>query len=154
MKLDILVENIQTRLEEQKLSVSEFERLAGLKRSALSNILSGKSKNPTLEVVISIANRLKCSIEELLDSGIPGNRGTRSLNVNPSNPEEYLLFFEIGNLLLNKLKSLNIHPSFTKFTNCFRELFYYAIHGHRNKLKEEEFLLWIIKSHFEEENKR
>ena len=148
MKLGFLAENIQTKLDEQKMSVSEFERLAGLKRSAVSNILSGKSKNPTLEVVMSIANRLGCSIEELIDSGVPANKATRSINVNPKDPEEGLLFFETGDLLLNKLKSLNLHPSFTNFINCFKELFFYATHGQNNRFRDDDFLVWIIKQHF------
>ena len=52
MAISFLAENIQTKLDEQKISVSEFERSAGLKRSAVANILAGKSKNPTIEVVI------------------------------------------------------------------------------------------------------
>jgi len=153
MKLSFLAENIQTRLNEQKLSVSEFERLAGLKRSAVSNILTGKSKNPTIEVVISIANRLGCSIEELLDAGLAESRATRSLNVNPKNSEESLLFFEIANLLLDKLKTLGFHPSFSNFTNCFKELFFYATHSHTDKFKDDDFLLWLIKSHFQDGEK-
>jgi transcriptional regulator with XRE-family HTH domain len=154
VKLGFLAENIQTRLDEQKISVSEFERLAGLKRSVVANILTGKSKNPTIEVVISIANRLGCSIEELLDTGFPESKGTRSVNVNPKDSEESQLFFEIGHLLLNKLKSLDIFPSYTNFTNCFKEIFFYATHGHKDRFKEDDFLFWIIKSHFPDGEKK
>lgn len=154
MKVSFLAENIQTKLDEQKISVSEFERSAGLKRSAVANILTGKSKNPTIEVVISIANRLGCSIEELLDSGILENRTTRSVNVNPRGAEERALFFEIAVLLLKKLETLGIYPSFINFTNCFKEIFFYATHGHKNRFREDDFLLWIIKTHFPEKETR
>ncbi len=60
MKISSLAENIQMKLNEKKISITEFERSAGLKRSAVANILTGKSKNPTIEVVISIAKRLGC----------------------------------------------------------------------------------------------
>ncbi len=148
MKISSLAENIQIKLDEQKISVSEFERSAGLKRSAVANILAGKSKNPTLEVVISIANKLGCSIEELLDSVAPKDKGTRSININPKGPEEAQLFLDIGTLLLKKLGALGLEPSFPSFTNCFRETFFYATHGHKDRYQDEEFLSWIIKSHF------
>lgn len=135
------------KLHEQKISISEFERSAGLKRSAVANILTGKSKNPTIEVVISIAKRLGCSIEDLIGSG-ERDKGTRSINVNPETPDERKLFIDIGIILLNKLNCLGIKPTFMDFMNCFKEIFFYATHSHKNRFKEEDFLQWIIKSHF------
>lgn len=148
MKVSSLAEKIQIKLHEQKISVSEFERSAGLKRSAVANILTGKSKNPTIEVVISIAKRLGCTIEDLIDSGNLDTKGTRPINVDPKGAEERELFFDIGTLLLNKLNELGIQPNFMSFMNCFKEIFFYATHSHKNRFKEEDFLLWIIRSHF------
>lgn len=147
MKASSLADNIQMKLNQQKISISEFERSAGLKRSAVANILTGKSKNPTIEVVISIAKRLGCTVEDLIGSG-ESDKGSRSIDVNPETLDERKLFIDIGVLLLNKLDELGIQPSFTNFTNCFKEIFFYATHSHKNRFKEEDFLLWIIKSHF------
>lgn len=47
--IDNLQETIQEKLEENKISVKELERQAGLKVSAVQNILSGRSNNPGIE---------------------------------------------------------------------------------------------------------
>ena len=48
------------------MSVSELERRAGLKPSTIQNILHGRSKNPGIDTIKSIAQELQCSIEELI----------------------------------------------------------------------------------------
>jgi len=61
-----LTENIRQKLSTKNISVSELERRAGLKQSTLQNILYGRSKNPSIETIKSIARELNCSIEELI----------------------------------------------------------------------------------------
>jgi transcriptional regulator with XRE-family HTH domain len=44
---------------------AELEKKAGLKMSAVRNILTGKSNNPGIEVLSAIARLLGCSVDEL-----------------------------------------------------------------------------------------
>ena len=52
-------------IDKNKINLSTFENKAGLKRNILYNILSDKSKNPSLENISKIADALDCSIDEL-----------------------------------------------------------------------------------------
>ncbi len=65
-----LIENLQKQLQmriaDNNLNARELERRAGLKMSAVRNILSGSSKNPGIEVIVAIARILNCSTDELL----------------------------------------------------------------------------------------
>lgn len=47
-----------------------LEKKAGLKTSAVRNILSGASKKPSAETLQAIANALECSIYDLMDDEI------------------------------------------------------------------------------------
>jgi transcriptional regulator with XRE-family HTH domain len=67
-KMSGLQSKLKNILHDQHLGVAELERKAGLKVSAVRNILSGQSKNPSAETMLSISRVLGCSIEELLDS--------------------------------------------------------------------------------------
>jgi len=64
--ITMLQQNIKTRLYSRNMSVSELERRTGLKPSAIQNILHGRSKNPGIDTIKSIAQELRCSIEELI----------------------------------------------------------------------------------------
>ncbi|MBT4963273.1 MAG: helix-turn-helix transcriptional regulator [Francisellaceae bacterium] len=66
MKADILKIKISNYLHKNKISVSEFERKAGLKQSAVRNILYGKSKSPTIDTIQVIANELGLTVDMLL----------------------------------------------------------------------------------------
>lgn len=78
----LLIDNIKKRLSSNDMSVSELERRAGLKQSSVQNILHGRSKNPSVETIRSIAHELNCSIEELIgeisdnlrDQSVDGSR--------------------------------------------------------------------------------
>lgn len=63
-----LAKQIEVRLKAKNLSVSMLEREAGLKTHAVQNILRGKSKKPSAELLQAIADVLGCTIKELLSS--------------------------------------------------------------------------------------
>ncbi len=65
MKLNIKDE-IRDRLEDKRLSISTLEKEAGLKKSAVSNILLDRSKKPSYETIKAIAKVFDCSPEELV----------------------------------------------------------------------------------------
>ena len=62
-------DEIRDRLENKRLSISTLEKEAGLKKSAVSNILLDRSKKPSYETIKAIAKVFECSPEELI--GIP-----------------------------------------------------------------------------------
>lgn len=64
--MNALQENLKRHLEEKKISANALEKRAGLKPSAVQNILQGKSKRPAAELLQAIASELDCAIEDLL----------------------------------------------------------------------------------------
>ena len=64
-----LQEQIQNRMESKQLTVHALERKAGLNRSAVRNILQGFSKKPSANVLMTIAEALDCTIEDLVGQG-------------------------------------------------------------------------------------
>lgn len=60
-----LQKNLRHQIEEKKISVHSLEKRAGLKPSAIQNILQGKSKRPAAELLLAIAKELGCSVEQL-----------------------------------------------------------------------------------------
>ena len=57
---------IKEEISKHDLSVHNLEKKAGLKTGAIQNIIYGRSKNPSISLVKSIAQALNCSIESLL----------------------------------------------------------------------------------------
>lgn len=87
--IESIQENLQTRMEDKDLSPHELERKAGLKESAVRNILSGRSSNPGIESLTAIADTLDCSIDDLV-----GKTEARKLkseqNSNHTKPKEII----------------------------------------------------------------
>ena len=65
--MKIIKNKLQEHFDNNQINLSSFEQNAGFKRGVISNILFDKSKNPTIETIVKIADALDCSIDELLD---------------------------------------------------------------------------------------
>lgn|SRR5690606_5393374 len=63
-----LRENLPKIIKEKNLSVSAFERMAGLKKNAVTNIINGHTKNPSAKTLQSIADLVGCSVKDLLQN--------------------------------------------------------------------------------------
>jgi transcriptional regulator with XRE-family HTH domain len=61
-----LSHKIRNLLDKQHLSVRALEKKAGLKRSAVQNILNGLSMSPRIETINAIAEALDCKVEDLI----------------------------------------------------------------------------------------
>jgi DNA-binding Xre family transcriptional regulator len=62
-----LQKNLKYQLAEKNMSANSLEKKAGLKPSAVQNILQGKSKRPAAELLLAICEELNCSIEDLVN---------------------------------------------------------------------------------------
>lgn len=61
-----LQQQIQTRMEAKKLTITALERESGLNRNGVWYILRGFSKNPRAESLKAIAEVLECTVDDLL----------------------------------------------------------------------------------------
>lgn len=67
---------IQSRLDDIGKSVSKAPVDAGLSRSAIRDILSGKSASPSVDTLVAIARSLDCSVSYLIGEGVLDQPGT------------------------------------------------------------------------------
>lgn len=70
-----LKEIIQSRMAELGANPSAVALKAGLSRSAVRDIMSGKSKSPSVDTLKAIATALECQVSDLLGAGEPSKAG-------------------------------------------------------------------------------
>lgn len=63
-----MIEHINRIITEQKISQVRISELTGLSKTYISNFLSGRIKNPTIETVQKIADAVGVSMSELFKS--------------------------------------------------------------------------------------
>lgn len=63
-----LAKQILARMQAKNLSGIALEREAGLKPHSVQNILRGKSKKPSAEILQAVSNVLGCTVKDLLEN--------------------------------------------------------------------------------------
>ncbi len=134
---DILLKNIQSHINNKALSVSAVERLAGLKKNAVYNILKGISKKPSLETIQAISVALDCSINDLIeDRGADMNQASEVL-------EDPNLFIESAKILTVILSDQDKRIPLDVFCSMSQELYLFSF---KKKLEapDRDFADWIV----------
>lgn len=148
--IDNLQEQIKTHIQENKISTKALERQAGLKESSVKNILSGRSNNPGIEVVIAIAEALDCSVDELI-----GRSTSRSSNVNNIVEDHKTktsltwnaeLYQDCVREVEKYLQSQNFNPSNEQILYFIKEAYTYSTQADNNQA-DLRFIKWIIDGH-------
>ena len=142
-----LIENLQkqieSRMQDKNLNARELERRAGLKISAVRNILSGQSKNPGIEVIAAVAKLLNCSTDELL--GIEQSK-SEAPKQKVINVWDYNLYENCLKEVHSYLTSKSLKPQAEQILFFIREAYIYSLEG-KNKRADLRFIKWIIDSH-------
>lgn len=89
---------IKDKIEEKGISAHALEKMAGLKPSAVQNILYGRSKNPSISTIQAIANALGCSVTSLI-SGQDDESSSKASDLPWSQPLFLKCFDEVKNQL-------------------------------------------------------
>lgn len=142
-----LANRIKEKLNEKGISAYKLEKKVGLKRSAINNILYGKSKSPGIEIIQSIAKGLDCSVSELLGDtsfDLPSSHVLSSkietIYETPENLPLYCLTLQtIGSLLQQRQYPLTREQIF----NCVEEVYNYSLKAHREEV-DLYFAEWMI----------
>lgn len=139
---------LQYLLNEKKLSPAEVERKAGLKMSAVRNILTGQSKKPSGETLYFISRVLGVSVDELLDTeNMERTQNMPSTEIERNTPAVTDLdFYQLVNeKIIGLIKKNYSDKAFTS-----TELAHFAKEVHSYSLKntypvvDEKFADWII----------
>lgn len=130
-----LSELLKKKISTKNISISQLEKAAQLKTNAVRNIISGASKNPSAQTLLSIANALGCSIEELLDDREKPIKETNVLI-------DAFLMEKIVNHILNILKNQKKCIPFNVFNDILEKSYLYSIR--KNKSMDTVFIEWLI----------
>lgn len=146
-----LSRKIKERIHEQGLSTHALEKRAGLKPSAVQNILYGRSKNPSITIIQAIAQALGCRITDLIgdDSTPPlsikkGSIPYPSLQKNGESGDWdqnlYLQCFQEVNTLLEQER---LSLSRDKILEIVEEIYSYS-QGNSLQAPDKYFSKWLI----------
>lgn len=137
MLADKIRQTITERLKEKDKNIRNAERLSGLPRNTIRNILSGTSLNPTIETLNSIAKYLDCTIDELIGNQPIMSKSHQKLEWNK------ILFFEILEYLLKNIEDNKYMVTFDQVFFLVEEVYKYSMLM-KNKQFDKEFTDWII----------
>lgn len=110
---NILGYNLKKYREEHKLSQEEFANILGISRTALRGYENGKN-HPTSLILVSMANALNCSIDELLGHTISAPINISS-SENITNVKEKIIYLD--DLIKKTLTTYNDLVASKKRTN-------------------------------------
>lgn len=140
MSHQLLKDNIETLLSQKKYKVLQVEEKAGLKHGNLSNILSGRSKKPSGEILLAIANVFGVSVEELFQkNSIEASSYLTKLDLT--------LFLEISSYLIELIleKKLNIH--YSDLVSMINEIYEYGA-SDKEKQLDKKFINWYLQQKY------
>lgn len=140
-----LQKNLRDQLEKKKVTAYALEKHLGLKFSAIYNILQGKSKKPSADLILSIAQALECSVEELLQE--------KKENFNLAAQESHQdlrsakwvssLYVESLNIIDKILKERKLELPKTPYLQIVEEVYIYSLEGGVFSV-DEKFARWLI----------
>jgi transcriptional regulator with XRE-family HTH domain len=151
-----LNDKLKEKLSETGLSVNALEKRAGLKRSAVQNILHGKSKKPSAEILYAISKVLGCSVHDLLahpttDTSPPVVHALSEIDLTLKDDiqKEGIQTFDLDlyNNAVNYANSLfkenKIELNATDTLNFIQEIYQYAFNSNRKEI-DQTFSRWLL----------
>lgn len=144
-----LVSQINEKMNKEGFSAYSLERSAGLKANAVHNIISGRSKNPSINILQSIAKALNCSVSDLI--------GEEVVNSTSAPPQEKIITSStISNTIENKelyiecliyfctlLRKHKCWLGKEKVWSCIDELYLYSLKTNKKKV-DKHFAKWFF----------
>ncbi|WP_010303940.1 helix-turn-helix domain-containing protein [Candidatus Odyssella thessalonicensis] len=144
----IIVKKLANLIESAHMTPADLERRAGLSVSAVRNILIGRSKNPTMETLLAIANTLGCTVDELVRDQPPSIPEPQSLQMNEQHPWVKRLAIDTIEFVDHYLNSKGYTPSFEEILFFIREIYTFSL-GTEEKLVDKRFGEWFIKKNLQ-----
>jgi transcriptional regulator with XRE-family HTH domain len=144
---------IRTKIQEKGLSPHAFEKQAGLKLSSVHNILYGRSKNPSINVLKTIAHALGCTVSELIeekfDQGLSNNREVKEEKTPKDKIWDQIawnqnLYLQCFDSVIHLIRKEKYTFSRDQLHNLAEEVYMYAIEC-GNKIPDKPFMKWLCK---------
>jgi transcriptional regulator with XRE-family HTH domain len=135
MRSVVIKNNITRLLKERDWTISDLEKKLGLNRS-VSNILRGTSKNPTIELLTSVAKAFNIEINDLLEEPVK-NTGT-----------DTKLLLETCAVVINQIDSMSVSKnlSYNIVISIIKKVYEYSIQLDLKTI-DKNFVQWTISSY-------
>ena len=141
-----IAKQISTRMRAKNLSLTTLEKEAGLRPHAVQNILRGKSKKPSAEILQAVADVLGCSVKDILrpQDPYPEEELSSSKKEFLSHPYEHQeLFEETVKFVNHALKTKENPLTIEQFMRCVEEIYIQSLQKDATKVDEEFGEWWI-----------
>jgi transcriptional regulator with XRE-family HTH domain len=137
-----LKKKILEHASKHRHSIRDLEHQAGLQSNAIHNILSDRSKNPTIDTVLKIADILGCSIDEML-----GRKGFahKSDGIGQADTAfDLCLFQSTCNYVMQFIELNNLEKlALSDIIYCIEEIYKYCLNT-KSKIFEQNFAQWFL----------
>lgn len=125
-------------MQEKNLRTSDLEKLAGLKMSAVRNILLGKTRHPKAETLQAIAEVLGCTIADLLGKDLPKEEASTSPKLDYPD-----LFLEATQSLLSLLEKEKCNLTLDQACMIIKETYAYSTQTEAKAI-DHQFAKWLF----------
>lgn len=135
MSHSIIKNNISRLLKEKDWKIADLDHKVGANRS-VSNILRGSSKNPTIELLQSIAKALNVEVQDLLEEHVTA-KGTNTP-----------LLLDSCKKVLSQIEALALSENlnYRSVITMVREVYEYSVHLGLQQA-EDNFVKWTVHKH-------
>ncbi len=141
-----IAKQISVRMKAKNFSILTLEREAGLKTHSVRNILRGKSKRPSADILQAVADVLGCTVKDLLQNQEIfqeeefSESKDEQLNETYAYPTLYLDTVQfVNNVLHQKGRNVTVKQALT----CFEEIYFHSAQKDPTKV-DKEFSEWWI----------
>ena len=141
-----LAKQISTRMRAKNLTLQALEREAGLRPHAVQNILRGRSKKPSAEILQAVADVFGCTVKDLLHHQENSHEEelTQSKRELLSQKYEYPdLFLETVKFVNAALKEKENELSIEQFISCIEEIYLHSLQKNPSHM-DQEFAEWWV----------
>ncbi len=127
------------------LNKAKFAESIGLQADAIKKITSGATQNPGIKTIVAIANKLGCSIDDLVGHTPKKTTTTEIVSKDLELNED--LFNSSISYIYNYINKHNLCPKIGEFLYILDSIYDYSF---RRNLKQPdlEFANWIISATF------
>jgi len=138
----ILKNKILEHASKHRHSIRDLEHQAGLQSNAIHNILSDRSKNPTIDTVLKIANILECSVDEML--GREGFVEKSNTTGKFDTTFDLCLFQSVCNYVMQFIEINNLGKLvLSDVIYCVEEIYKYCLNT-KSKIFDQNFAQWFL----------
>lgn len=140
-----LQQRLREKMSEIGISAHALEKQAGLKRSAVQNILHGRSRKPSAQILLAVTKILGCDINDLL-----GHPGEEFEDTTLANQSEMLqdaavnthLFAEAAQVANEIVQSFGINPTAPQLLKFINEIYNYSLRSQK-PIIDRNFAEWL-----------